>query len=59
MDLLTLIAQTLTFQTKAPESASPFYWIPFVFLAVAILIALVAVVRENRGKLSESEDIGR
>ena len=57
MNLLIPLAETLTFQTKAPESASPFYWIPFIFLAVAILIALVAVIRENRGKLSEREDI--
>lgn len=59
MHLLLPLAQTLTFQTKTPESASPFYWIPFVFLAIAILIALVAVIRENRGKLGEREDIGR
>ena len=57
MSLLLPLAETLTFQTKAPESASPFYWIPFVFLAIAILIALVAVIRENRGKIGEREDI--
>lgn len=59
MNFLLPLAETLTFQTKAPASASPFYWIPFVFLAIAILIALVAVIRENRGKLGEREDIGR
>ena len=57
MSLLLPLAETLTFQTKAAESASPFYWIPFVFLAIAILIALVAVIRENRGKIGEREDI--
>lgn len=58
MTFLPLLAQTLTFQTKAPESASPFYWIPFLFLAIAILIALIAVIAENRGKITAREDIG-
>lgn len=56
---LILIAQTLTFQTKAPESASGFYWIPFVFIGVAIVIALVAVVAANRGHLLDREDVDR
>lgn len=56
---LILIAQTLNFQTKAPESASAFYWIPFVFIGVAIAIALVAVVAANRGHLLDREDIDR
>jgi hypothetical protein len=53
--ILTL-AQTLTFHTKDPEAASPFYWIPFVVLAVAILIALITVIRDNRGKLWERDE---
>ena len=59
LSLLIPLAQTLTFQTKPAESASPFYWIPFVFLGIAIVIALIAVIVENRGKISEREDIGR
>ena len=54
-----LLAETLTFQTKAPESASGFYWIPFVFIALAIVIALVAVIVTNRGHLLDREDIDR
>jgi hypothetical protein len=56
MSLILPLAQTLTFQTKQAEAASPFYWIPFIVLAVAILIALVAVIRDNRGKLWGRED---
>ncbi len=57
MSLILPLAQTLTFQTKQAEAASPFYWIPFIVLAVAILIALVAVIRDNRGKLWERDEI--
>ena len=56
MSLILPLAQTLTFQTKQAEAASPFYWIPFIVLAVAILIALVAVIRDNRGKLWERDE---
>lgn len=59
MPFLLPLAQTLTFQTKAPESASGFYWIPFIFLAIAIVIALVAVIIDSRGKISVREEIGR
>lgn len=58
MNLIPLLAQTLTFQTKPADSASPFYWIPFIVLGVAILIALIAVIRDNRGKIDEREEIG-
>jgi hypothetical protein len=37
-------------------TASPFYWIPFGFIFIALFFALWGVLRENEGELDEVED---
>ncbi len=37
-------------------AASPFYWIPFAFLFIALFFALWGALREDSGKLDEVEE---
>lgn len=37
-------------------AASPFYWIPFAFLFVALFFALWGALREDGGELGEVEE---
>ena len=37
-------------------AASPFYWIPFAFLFVALFFALWGALREDGSKLDEVEE---
>ncbi|MFM8888576.1 MAG: hypothetical protein ACKOGM_01075 [Solirubrobacterales bacterium] len=42
--------------TPLIASASPFYWIPFLFLFAAFLFALWGTLREDSGELGEVEE---
>ena len=37
-------------------SASPFYWIPFAFLFIALFFALWGALREDGDELGETEE---
>ena len=42
--------------TPLIASASPFYWLPFGFLFIALFFALWGAIREDGGKLDEAEE---
>ena len=42
--------------TPLVASASPFYWIPFAFLFIALFFALWGALREDAGKLDEVDE---
>jgi len=46
----------MTELTPIIATASPFYWIPFGFIFIALFFALWGVLRENEGELDEVED---
>jgi len=46
----------MTDLTPIVAAASPFYWIPFAFLFIALFIALWGTLREDAGKLDEIEE---
>ena len=49
-------ALTVPELTPVIASASPFYWIPFAFLFIALFFALWGALREDRGSLDEVEE---
>lgn len=42
--------------TPVIASASPLYWLPFLFVFIALFFALWGVIRENEGDLDEVDD---
>ncbi|MEX1219927.1 MAG: hypothetical protein WEB05_06020 [Solirubrobacterales bacterium] len=42
--------------TPIIAAASPFYWLPFGFIFIALFIALWGTFRENRSDLTKAEE---